>query len=217
MSQAVNPRRGYDATRRQELARASRRAVLDAGLQLFVADGYAATTMASIARAAGVSVETVYKNFANKPGLVKALIDVSIVGDDEPVPMMEREYVARSMAEPDPAVKLLDFGVHIVDVASRAAAIQRVLRDAAVTDPGVADVLAKLDQERLVGMTHFAGHLHEGGHLRIGVSVDEARDVLWVHSSLELWDMLVTRRGWDPDVYGAWLGEQLVAALLPLS
>ena len=214
MARDVKPPRRYDASRRQEQARATRRAVVEAARELFLAQGYAATTVAAVAARAGVSVETVYKAFGNKPGLVKAVLDVSIVGDDEPVPMMEREFVQRSIAEPDASRKLLDFGVHLAEVHPRVSPLELVVRAAAAADPAVDEVWATLQGERLTGMTAFAQHLHDRGDLRDGVSQEEARDVLWAHSSLELWDLLVRQRGWEDARYGAWVGGQLVAALL---
>jgi hypothetical protein len=89
-----------------------------------------------------------------------------------------------------------------------------VVRDAAANDVGAADLWADLQAERLAGMTAFAEELHAAGHLRAGVSRHEARDVLWVHNSLELWDLLVVQRGWTPKRLGAWIGDQLAAALL---
>jgi len=212
---AVNPRRPYDSSRRQEQARQTRAAVLEAAHRRFLERGYAKTTVADIAADAGVSVETIYKAFGNKPGLVKAVFDVAIVGDDEPVPMFERELVSRTHAEPDPRRKLLGYGDHLAEVTPRAYAIQLVVRDAAATDPTAAAVWDQLLAERLTGMTAFARHLHEGGYLRADVSLEEARDVLWAHNSVELWDLLVNRRGWTNERFGRWVGRQLVAALLP--
>jgi AcrR family transcriptional regulator len=215
MPRAVKPPRRYDASRRQEQARVTRRAVLDAARDRFLDEGYARTTVAAVAAQAGVSVETVYKAFGNKPGLVKAVLDVSIVGDDEPVPMMQREFVQRNIAEPDPRRKLLDFGVHLAEVHPRVSPLELVVRAAAAADPAVAEVWVTLQDERLTGMTAFGQHLQDHGHLRDGVSAHEARDVLWAHSSVELWDLLVRQRGWPDERYAAWLGHQLVAALLP--
>lgn len=215
MARQVKPSRSYDGSRRQEQARQNRLAILDTARRLFVEQGYAATTMAQVASDAGVSVETVYKAFTNKPGLVKALFDVAVSGDDEDVPLMEREFVQRNMAEPDPRKKLADYGEqHLAAVAPRTSPILLVVRDAAATDAGAADVWAALQAERLTGMTAFAGHLHDGGHLREGVSKAEARDVLWVHNSVELWDLLVNQRGWSNKRFGRWIGQQLIAALL---
>ena len=212
--EAVKGSRGYDSTRRQQQARLTRQAILDAGRRLFLELGYAQTTMPAVARAAGVSVETVYKAFGNKPGLVKALFDVAIVGDDDPIPLMERDFVRRNIAEPDPRKKLTEYGRHLVGVHARTSAILLVVRDAAATDTGAAEVWEAMQQERLTGMTAFAKHLKSGGHLRRGVSMPEARDVLWTHNSVELWDLLVNQRGWAGARFGRWVAQQLIAALL---
>jgi AcrR family transcriptional regulator len=218
MAQAVKtpgtPRRSYDSRRRQDQARQTRRAVLDAARTMFLHRGYAQTTIAAVAAAAGVSVETVYKAFGNKPGLAKAVFDVSVVGDDEPVPMMQRESTLRNMAQPDPRVMLTVYGEHIAAVAGRTGPLLLILRDAASTDAGAAGVWATVQQERLTGMTHFGRHLDDSGHLRAGVSAEEARDVLWTHNSVEMWDLLVNQRGWSLERYGQWSGRQLIAALV---
>ncbi len=214
MTPPVKPPRRYDASRRQAQARQSRRAVLAAARAAFLEQGYARTTVAAVAAAAGVSVETVYKAFGSKPGLVKALFDVAIVGDDDPVPMLQREFVQRNLAEPDPRRKLLAYGEHLAEVHPRSCPVQLVVRDAAATDPGAAEVWEQLQAERLAGMTIFARHLDDGGHLRDGVSWEDARDVLWTYNSVELWELLVRRRGWSEERLGRWVGQQLVAALL---
>jgi AcrR family transcriptional regulator len=214
MPDAVNPRRSYDASRRQEQARQNRRAVLERAHELFLERGYAGTAMAAVAAAAGVSVETVYKAFTNKPGLVKAVFDVAIVGDDDPVPMMQRDFVRRNMAEPDPRRKLEAYGEHLGQLGPRIGPILLVVRSAAATDAGAAGVWEALQAERLTGMAAFAQHLHDGGHLREGVSEAEARDVLWTLNSVELWDLLVNQRHWSNARFGRWVGRQLVAALL---
>lgn len=215
MSSPVKPRRRYDSTNRLEQAGRSRRLVLDAARRLFLDQGYAATTVAAIAGEAGVSVETVYKAFANKPGLVKAVFDVSVVGDDEPVPMLGRDLVRRIQAEPDPRRKLLMYGEHLTESAPRSVPVQLLVRAAAASDPGAAGVWDQMLTERLTGMAHFARHLHADGHLRADVSVDDACDILWTYIAAEWYELLVIRRGWDSDRYGRWIADALIAALLP--
>lgn len=215
MSQEVKPRRRYDSSRRQAQARLTRRAILTAARGLFLERGYAGTTMAEVAGAAEVSVETVYKAFKNKSGLVKALFDVAIAGDDQPVPMQQRERAIKMREEPDPRQKLLLYGEHLSEAGPRAGQLQLLIRSAAAADPDAAAVWDEMVQERLIGMTELARHLHEGGHLRPGVSLDEARDVLWTYNSVELFDLLVLQRGWDPDRYGRWVAEAMIRALLP--
>ena len=214
MSEFVNPPRSYDSTRRLQQARQTRLAVLDAARRHFLDDGFSKTTIAAVASDAGVSVETVYKAFGNKAGLVKAVVDVSIVGDDEPVPMLQRAFVQRTTAEPDPRKKLLGYGVHVAEVGLRSGPIQLVVRNAAAADDAAAELWSRLEAERLTGMTVFARHLRDDGHLRKGVAVEEARDVLWVHNSVELWDLLVNRRNWTNKRFGRWVGQQLIASLL---
>ena len=181
---------------------------------LFLEHGYAATTMKMVAAEARVSTQSVYQVFGNKPGLVKALFDVAIVGDDQPIPMMEREFVQGNMAEPDPRKKLISYGAHLAEIGPRVQPISLIVRDAAAADATAGEVWQQMQEERLTGMTHFARHLRSGKYLRAGVSEAEARDVLWTHNSTELWDLLVNQRRWTAKRYGQWIGNQLIAALL---
>lgn len=207
-------RRPYDSSRRREQAERTRATVLEAARARFLADGYAGTTVAAVARDAGVSVETVYKGFGTKAGLAKAVHDRAVVGDGADVPMLQSEFVRRNLVEPDPVAKVQAYGHQVATVGGRTGPMLLVVRDAAAADVGAAEVWDEVQAERLRGMAAFAGHLSEAGHLRDDVGVDEARDVLWLHSSVEVWELLVIRRGWDPGRFGTWLGGQLVAALL---
>jgi AcrR family transcriptional regulator len=215
MAGPVKPRRRYDSTRRQEQAQRTRVAIVAEARRLFLERGYAGTTMSAVAHAAGVSVETVYKAFGNKARLLKGTFDVAIVGDHQPVPMLQRELVHRITAEPDPRRKLSMYGEHLAEAGPRAGALQLLAREAAAGDPEAAEVWDQMVTERLTGMTEFARHLHEGGHLRADISVEEARDVLWTFNSVELYDLLVLQRGWAKERYGRWVAAALVSALLP--
>ena len=117
-------------------------------------------------------------------------------------------------AEPDPHRKLTMYGRHVGRIGSRVGPILLVVRAAADSDADAAGVWEALQAERLHGMTMFAKDLAEAGRLRDGVSRAEARDVLWTHNSVELWDLLVRHRGWGDVRFGRWVGRQLVAALL---
>lgn len=217
MPDDVKARRGYDSSSRKAAAGQTRAAVLRAARDAFLGSGYVGATVPLIARKAGVSAETVYKAFGNKAGLVKAVFDVAVVGDDEAVPMLQRDFVRRNMAEPDPRARLTAFGEQVAAVGARTHSILLVVREAAAGDAAAASVWESVQQERLFGMTVFATHLDEGGHLRAGITIDRARDILWTYSSVELWDLLVRQRGWSPGEYGAWVGEQLIAALLAIA
>jgi AcrR family transcriptional regulator len=171
--------------------------------------------MGAIAGEAGVSVETVYKAFGNKPGLAKAVFDVSIVGDDDPVPFVQREKVARMRAEPDPRRMLHMYGDHLAETAPRSAPVQLLIKAAAASDPGAAAVWDQLQAERLAGMTMMATQLHDSGRLRPDLSVADARDVLWTCNAAEIYELLVLGRRWTPERYGRWVADALIAALLP--
>lgn len=214
MVRPVKRPRSYDSSRRQEQARLTRAAILDAARVRFLERGYAATTVGQIAADVGVSVETVYKAFANKVGLLKAMFDVAIVGDDEPVPLQQREMVARIQAEPDGRRKLQIYGTAYAERAQRAVPVQLLVRDAAASDAGARAVLDQLNQERLTGMTAFSNHLHESKVLRKGVRAADALDVLWLFTAPEVYERLVIERGWTTKRFGSWITQQLVAALL---
>jgi AcrR family transcriptional regulator len=214
MARSVKRTRPYDSTRRQEQARQTRAAILDAAGTLFRERGYARTTVAAVAEAADVSVETVYKAFGNKARLLKGVFDVAIVGDHAPVPMLQRELVQRIEAAPDPRRKFEMYGDHLAQAGPRAGPVQLLVRAAAAGDPEVAAVWDQMSSERLYGLTEFARHLYEGEYLRAGVTLEEARDVLWTYNSVELYDLLVLQRGWIPERYGAWVARALASALL---
>lgn len=214
MSPTVKGPRRYDSSRRQTQARLTRAAVLDAARHAFLEHGYAATTVGAIAAEAQVSVETVYKAFGNKAGLLKAIFDIAIVDDDEPVPLQQRAMVARIQAEPDGNQKLHIYGTEYAKRAARAVPIQLLVRDAVASDSGANELLEQLNEERLTGMTAFSEHLHAAKVLRTGITATDALDVLWLFTSPEVYEKLVIERGWTAKRFGTWITEQLVAALL---
>ena len=206
-------KRQYDGARRRARAEEARRRVLDAARRLFLADGYLGTTMAGVAAAAGVSVESVYKAHGSKARLVLAVFHDAIAGrDDEPAELRADRV---SADEADPERRLRAFGAFVTEVAPRVAPVMLLVRTAAAGDPEAAAVWGQMVDERLARMTGHARGLADGGHLRPGVTVEEARDVLWLYSAPELYELLVVQRGWSPERFGAWVGETYVHALLP--
>src|SRR5688572_18506310 len=89
-------------TKRAEQARATRRRIIAAATEQFVAHGYGATLLDQVAEQAGVAIQTVYFHFGNKRTLLKEALDVAAVGDDEPVALLERPWLVRIQQEPDP-------------------------------------------------------------------------------------------------------------------
>ena len=214
MSDAVKPRRPYSSPRRQEQARQTRRAILDAARTLFIERGYAGTTMAAIAERANVSVETVYAAVGGKPVLLQTLIDLAISGGDEPLPALERDYVQRVRAEPDARRKLSLYAAALRSIQERMAPLFLALRAAAPTHPEAHAVWQAIAARRAANMLLFAEELAATGALREGVSTEEVRDVLWTFNAAEFYDLLVTQRGWTPEHFEAWLADAWQRLLL---
>jgi AcrR family transcriptional regulator len=212
-SPAVNTRRRYDSSGRRERARQTQGQIIDAARELFLADGYAATTVSAIAAAAQVSVETIYKGFGGKPGLVRAIVDNGLAGQG-PVPAEQRSDHIRD-TEPDPRQTLTAWGAFVTELAPPTAPILALARDAAASDPDLAALLQEISAARHERMTLNARGLADAGHLRPGITVSEAADILWTYSSPELYDLLARQRGWTAERYGQFVAQALIAALLP--
>lgn len=214
MADPVKPTRRYDASRRQEQARENRRRVLAAATALFLEKGYADAAMPEIAKAAGVSVQTVYKTFANKATLLKAVFDVSVAGDDEPVPVAERDTIAAIKAEPRAAEKIAMYARIVAEGSRRWAPVLLLARDAAKVDRTAADVWAQMRQETLTAMTLFAADLMASGQVRAEHTAEDARDILWMYHSPEVYELLVIERGWSAERYGRFFADAVIGALL---
>ena len=209
----VKTRRRYDSSGRRERARQTRDQITDIAKEMFLAEGYAATTVAAIAAAAHVSVETIYKGFGGKPGLVRAIIEKGLAGEG-PVPAEQRSDHIRD-TEPDPRRIFAAWAAFTAELGPRVFPILQLARDAAVSDPEVAATLDQLSAARLERMTVNARGLAKDGHLRPGITVGQAADIMWAINSLELYELLVIRRGWPAERYGQFIADALRSALLP--
>lgn len=213
MSAAVK-RRSYDNSRREAGARETRRSIVAAASELFLKLGYPATTFSAVAEGAGVSVQTVYSHFPAKRDLLKEVIDQAVAGNDEPVSISNRPEVAAIMAEPNPEQKLRLHAAHAVAIMQRTTLIDQMIRSAAVVDPEAAELWSRGSKERQAGMEQFASHLFEGGHLRKGLSVEQAADRLAVLIDPEFYQLTVGVRAWTPRQHEDWLAEMLIASVL---
>jgi AcrR family transcriptional regulator len=204
-------KRSYDSSGRRQRAQRTQDAVLDAAHHLFLSQGYAATTMAAVAADAQVSVETVYKAFSNKPGLVAAIWARGLQGRGRS-PAPERSDHMQA-TESDPRQIIRNWGRLTTEVAPRVAPILLLIRTAAATDPDMTRLLADTDRQRLHRMRHNARTL--APHLRPGVTPDAAAEIMWTYSSPDLYDLLVVRRRWSLRRYGQFVSDSMTAALLP--
>lgn len=201
----VAAKRGYESPLRDEQARATKRTIVTAAAQLFVAQGYAATTIDAIAKAANVSRKTVFAAGGSKFALLKDAYDWSLVGDDEPVAMADRAPVQRIIATRDPARAVELWAAMITTTASRAAPIASALAAAAHVDEEAAALVRLSDRHRLQGARAFVDHLASIGGLRAGLSRAEAADLCWLAMDPSTYVRLVVERGWTAARFQGWL------------
>lgn len=213
MSEQVKSRT-YDSSRRQERARATRRRIVEAARELFVERGYAATSVESISAAAEVAPATVYRLFASKRAILKAVVDLTAVGDDEPLALHERPDVLALHTEPDPIKYLAGFARVARVVGLRLAPIQEMLGSAAVVDSDAADMLDVINQQRYAGQGLVAEGLVQRRALPLSLTQDDAHDIIYGLMSPELRRVLMHERQWSADRYEKWLADTLCATLL---
>ena len=198
----------------QARTRLARRAVIDAAGSLFLEHGYGATTIEAISARSDVPPATVYRLFSSKRGILKALLDLSVAGDDEPVSMAGRPSVRSLLADPDPGKMVASF-VHIAaGVNARTSAIYRILTSAAASDDGAATLLDELTRQRRQGQRQVARALARRRALRGPLRERDAADIVHALVSPEVYGLLVVDRDWPPERYEKWLTETLVNQLL---
>ena len=208
----VKQKRAYDASRRRAQAHRNHGRIVEIAERLFLRDGFAPTTIAAIAAEAGVSVDTIYKSFGGKAGLVRAIRSRALEGEGR-VPA-ERRSDELHAQQTDARAIVRAWGALSAEVAPRVSPILLLIRDAAATNAEGRKLLEELDADRLRRMTDNAHRLRDAGHLREGVTLARAADVLWTYSSPELYELLVLRRGWTPTDYGEFVAEAMVDALV---
>jgi TetR/AcrR family transcriptional regulator, regulator of autoinduction and epiphytic fitness len=210
MSEDGTSKRAYRSDRRREQAQETRRRMLEAAGRLLAERGYAGTTIAAVAREAGVAPETVYAAFRNKRTLVGELVRASARGAASAPPASQQRGARAVAAAPAQSDQIRIFAA---DVSARLERVGPVLEAlAAAAEPELAELRANVDRDRLKGMRRFVAALERRGPLR--ADADTAAETVWALGSPELHSLLRSRRGWPPERYAAWLGETLAAALL---
>jgi AcrR family transcriptional regulator len=215
MSGQRQGRRAYDSSGRRAQAEATRLRILDTARRLFVEHGYAGTSMAQIAAAAGVSVPTVFSAFRSKVNVLRTAVETTIVGDADAVPLHERPQM-RHVHDGATAAEVLD---RLADLnaatADRAYPIFAVVHAAADAEPEIAALVRTIDGQRLVGATMLARTVLD----RLGDDdpdrLAEVRDSIWALNSIAMYGLLVAERGWTLDRYREWVRRALHAVVLP--
>jgi AcrR family transcriptional regulator len=214
---ATDTRRGrsHSGTGGQARTRLARSAVVRAARTLFLERGYAGTTIEAISELSDVPPATVYRLFSSKLGILKALLDISVAGDDDAVPLAERPFVRALLADPDPRNQLSGFAGITSGIMSRTEPIYRILVSAAGSDPDAAALLAEQTRHRQQNQSRIASFLARAGALRPELGEREAADIIHALMSPEGYRLLVGDRGWTREQYEQWLKEILIDQLLP--
>jgi AcrR family transcriptional regulator len=211
---AVKSSRSYTSPLRAAQAQDTRRRVLTAARELFVAQGYPATTIAAVARRAEVSPDTVYSAFGSKTALLKGVLDVVVAGDDEDVAVLDRADPQAMRAEPDQRIQLAMFAAGMTGQLERLRPMDDVLRSAAAVDAAAAELRADLQlRQRRSAIATVVSWVAAHGPLRL--PEEEATAITWTLTSPEVHQMLRDTWEWPRERYEQWLRETLTSSLLP--
>ena len=213
MPEPVKPDSPNKSRRGQARTRLARRAVVDAARTLFLERGYVATTIEAISEHSDVPTATVYRLFSSKLGILKALLDTSIAGDDQPLAVQERPDVASLFTEPDPHKLLAGLAGVTTAINQRTNDVYRVLTSAAGSDPAAAELLSEIRQQRDQGQGQIARSLSRAHALKPGLRERDAADLIHALMSPEVYRLLVGDRRWTPERYKQWLATILTQQL----
>jgi AcrR family transcriptional regulator len=213
MATGVNRRRRYNSPLRAEQANETRRRILVAARELFLADGYRSTTVAAVAAAAGVSPDTIYASLGGKRGLLERVFAQAREDPDDPAQRAQqrRREEVRQLTDPRERLRLL-IGLSCETLA-RISPVHAVIRGAADGDPVAAELLSDMLDRRLEVQSRNL-HTYLGAGLRDGLSMDEAAERYSALLSPDLYTLLTVDRGWPPNRYEAWITEILDRDLL---
>src|SRR4051794_7364651 len=194
MPEDVKARRPYRSKRRREQAEETRERVLDAAANLFAQRGFESATIAAIAAEAGVSAETVYAGFRNKRTLLGELIRRAVRGAERsPVPQQAGPRAL--VAETDQREQLRLFAGDVSLRLERVGPLVEVLTAAALSEPELAGLLAKINSERLENLRTLVAALSANGSLRL--EPETALDTVWALASPDLHRLLTQTRSWS--------------------
>jgi AcrR family transcriptional regulator len=211
----VKARRPYDSALRQQQASQTRLRMLDAAQKMFAERGYAGSTIEAIASEAGVAVDTVYAAFGSKRGILKALLDVRVGGDDAPVDLLDRPGPQAVRREPNQRRQIAAFATDVSAIIERARPVDDIMRGAAAVDADIAAFRAKAQDQRFRNTRQLVAWLAANGPLRDGLTEEEAAGIVWTMTSPEVHRLLRVGRGWTPKRFTAWLDDSLARILLP--
>ena len=198
---------------RRQRSRVTRVRVIDAAAGLFLERGYVAATIEDVAERAGVAVQTVYYVFGTKPKLLSAVLDASIAGDAEPVPVLERPWVAALREQHDVGSAMERLVNDSVTILSRTSPLYEVVRRAAA-DPEVNQLLQDTRRRRRADQRALIEILSKARRLRPDLDVDTAADVFYGLINEEVFQLFVGDCGWDVERLKRWATSLMMQQLI---
>jgi AcrR family transcriptional regulator len=205
--------RRYDASRRQADARARRDRVAQSARALFLDQGFGATSIVDIARAADVSPQFVYATFESKAGILSYLVDISVAGDHAELALADRQATRDLLAEPDLRKRMQRMARAAREAYERAAPISRLIETSSGADPALAALNDRLDSAMRSDFRDFANSIPTKA-LRRGVTRGETADIIYAVAAPRTWTALVEQCAWTPERYERWLADALEVLLL---
>jgi len=211
-----NPaKRKYDSSRRKAQSLQTQVQVVEAARKLFIEQGYSGTSINLIAQEGGVAPETVYSLFGNKKAVLSRVVDVAVVGDGEPIPLLVRDQIREVEEETVQSRQIQMFAKRMQLIMSRVAPMFEVMRGAAKTEPEIDTILKKYLDGRMQGMGYFIDCIMANGPLRKNLDKQTAVETTWALTSAEIYNLFMKDRGWSSEEYEFWLTETLTRLLLP--
>ena len=214
MAEHVKPKRRYESKRRLEQAQETRRAILAAAKARFEEHGYAAATVAEIAADAGVATKTVYLAFESKGGVLRALWNLLLRGDQDDRPVADQEWYREVLAEPDPERQLRLNARNSAQGKQRISSILEVIRSAASADAEIGELWQRIQTDYRENQRAIVAQLAKRKALSPGLNIERAADILWTINHPNTWQLLVVQRGWTPEQYERWTGDAACRELL---
>jgi len=207
-------KRAYVSPRRQQQAAATRHAIVASAQRLFERQGYPTTTMDAIAAEANVSLKTVYLAFETKAGLLRAVWDLALKGDESDAPVEVRPWYLAVLQERSARRQLRLLAHNSCVVKVRIAAMLRVIRDASSTDTDIHELWELIQTDFHSNQRTIIESLDQKRALAPGLDLARGTDILWTLNHPDIWLLLVGRRGWTPEQFETWLGDTACQQLL---
>lgn len=204
-------KRPYHSEVRSHQRQETRERILANARLLFLEHGFAGTSVASIAKAAGVSEPLVFAQFGSKVQLLGNVIATAVAGDAEEVQLLDRPVLRAAMAAGHPRAVLHEFSLFAARAQARSWRLFNVAHEAAASEPAMREGMERAARSRYQDARRVIQSL---GRLRSGLDERTATDILWSFLDTRLYEQLAVQRAWGEERFANWMGETLVALLL---